>query len=579
MRRLGTFARSLSARVVVLMTLALLPLGILSLYQTKTVMDEAQVFTRASLMSETVAASHAERELFQQALGAAQGLGAMAMSAAGPLCQTAMADFVTAHPVFVFAGFIQTDGQMVCSSSDQVYDFAGTAEFEEAIRENGPVINMRHQGVVSGESVAIVIQPIYRDNDLRGLAVVSIPHRVANGTLNLVDTPEPKDLRLLTVNAKGEIVVSNDGAEDAEQLLPRDVQPEQLVGIAGSTFEATARNGERRLFAVSELLPGSVVLVGSAPYDFGDGLVSSLQTRLALAFPLLMWITGIVVAYLGMQRLVVRHVRGLRSAMRRFALGDRTVGSLTLDNPAEELAEAERAFNRMALLISEAEQRRDQDLRDKKVLLKEVHHRVKNNLQLIASIMNMQMRTATSAEARFLLEGLQRRVRGLAMLHRALYAAPDLTTVDGADLLQAVVDDATQALLAPNIELTTDLANVELYPDQAVPLSMLSAEALTNALKYATASSKGDARIKVELHVTDDASQVTLRICNTKNDKAVNEHFDSLQSSGLGRKLMRAFEAQLDTRAEVVDEEGCYTYSVTFERVDFEPEKKGERAA
>ncbi|WP_121630789.1 sensor histidine kinase [Tropicibacter alexandrii] len=564
MRRLGSYGRSLSVRLVLLLTLALLPLGLLSLYQTKKVLDEAEAMSRTSLMSKTVAASHAERELFQKALGAAEGLGALVLAASADTCRAAVTDFIAEHSNFVFAGFIEMDGRMRCSSHDEELDFAGTPDFEDAITKTGPHVVMRSDGIVSGEAVAIVIHPIMRRGVLQGLATVSIPLRVANETIR--ETQLESDLRLLTVNNEGEIVVSTDPDYRTEDLLPRDVTPEQLVGLAGSTFEALAGSGTRRLFAVSELIPGSVVLVGSAPYENSANLGGSLQGRMALAFPLVMWIAGMGVAYLGVQRLVVRHVRALRSAMRRFALGDRAVGSLALDNPPEELAEAERAFNRMALLISEAEQRRDQDLRDKKVLLKEVHHRVKNNLQLIASIMNMQMRSAQSAEARGLLSGLQQRVRGLAMLHRALYAAPDLTTVDAAELLQAVIEDVAQSLGRPDVTLETHFESVELYPDQAVPLSMLAAEALTNALKYARAP--GQARIEVHQTFAAASGQVTLRVANSCEGAAAKA--GELTSSGLGQKLMRAFEAQLNTLAAVTESDDSYVYEVSFTREEFD---------
>ena len=70
-----------------------------------------------------------------------------------------------------------------------------------------------------------------------------------------------------------------------------------------------------------------------------------------------------------------------------------------------------------------------------------MHHRVKNNLQLIASIMNMQSRLTHSNEARRILADLQRRVRGLATLHRSLYTGPETTTIDAAELIRTLLND------------------------------------------------------------------------------------------------------------------------------------------
>ena len=257
--------------------------------------------------------------------------------------------------------------------------------------------------------------------------------------------------------------------------------------------------------------------------------------------------------------------------MRRFALGERSAQSLRLDAPPGELADAERAFNRMALIISDAEARREADLRDKEVLLKEVHHRVKNNLQLIASIMNMQARNARSPETKQMLAGLQQRVRGLAMLHRTLYTTPELTTVDGADLIRTVVNDVTQALDADDLALEMSLDRVDLYPDQAVPLSMLLAEAVTNAVKHIGRAPDGRTAIDVSL-VTEDDGRVRVSVSNTKGERLPGRqppHED--EPSGLGTRLMAAFVAQLDGSAETEETDERYVYTVTLQARDFEP--------
>ena len=124
-----------------------------------------------------------------------------------------------------------------------------------------------------------------------------------------------------------------------------------------------------------------------------------------------------------------------------------------------------------------------------------MHHRVKNNLQLIASILNLQMRQAVTPEARTLMKGVQDRVMSLATIHRGLYQTSGLTDIMASELLsdlaRQVVGLGTGG--GRSVTLESNLDPVRLTPDQAVPLALLTTEALTNALKYAGAPAGGGA--------------------------------------------------------------------------------------
>nr|WP_280842514.1 sensor histidine kinase [Sagittula salina] len=240
----------------------------------------------------------------------------------------------------------------------------------------------------------------------------------------------------------------------------------------------------------------------------------------------------------------------------------------------------------MALILTEAEARQEKDLRDKEVLLKEVHHRVKNNLQLIASIMNMQARSARSAEARHMLAGLQRRVRGLAMLHRTLYTTPDLTTVDSGDLIRTVVEDVSTLSQDGSVVLDSEIASVALFPDQAVPLSMLVTEALTNAYKYVGTTEDGVRQITIRLLEVENGD-VELQV---ENSLDIENHVPDSQPNaapdaeleggdGLGNRLMTAFIRQLDGRVTHTKDERLYALHITFPRRDFSPQRRIDNAA
>ncbi|MEL6915502.1 MAG: sensor histidine kinase [Pseudomonadota bacterium] len=552
------------------MTLALLPLGLISIYQTRAVIGEAQELTNAALTSQTIAAATAERELIQEAVGAAAALAA-ALAEGVTNCDALLDDFVSAGNPYIFAGFTSADGIMRCSSTGAVVDFSDEPGLTQALALNGPTISMNTEGRVTGQSVVLISHAARRGEEAVGLVTLSVPHWIANPLLEDAGAGED-GLMLASINSEGSLISSSVPLSDAADFLPADTDLVEVFGRKGSTFSARAKDGALRVYTVSRMIEGQLALVGSWPaYTGAVASISSAQAW-ALGFPVLMWFAGVGVAYFGLQRLVVRHIRHLRSSMRRFALGDREDAFLELVDAPEELAEAERAFNRMAIIITEAENRQLKDLQDKEVLLKEVHHRVKNNLQLIASIINMQAREAKHGETRRMLANLQRRVRGLAMLHRSLYITPDETRVDSAALVEMVVADTSALAREQDIEVRANLAGAPLFPDQAVPFSMLVSEAMTNAFKHHGKGADGRAFIDISLEPAENGLH-RLTVTNSvaaEGSEALAPEDPVLSSDGLGRRLMTAFVSQLEGEESITATDERYELTVTIPLRSFE---------
>ncbi len=564
------WVRSLPAQLVGLLSLALLPLGLISVMQSEDLFEEARLLNKANLKSLTKEIALAESALIKEAFGAAQAIGSVVKFTQVERCRRIMNDFVDVHPQFLFAGYTETDGFMRCSTADAEIDLREDQRFRDAMAAPDRQISYRAAGTLFENPAVVANEPVYEGEQLLGFVSVVFPHALAT---RLIPAPDQTtDLRLVTVTIDGTLLATSVAEESASDYLPRDIAPETFVGRSDTTFEAVANNGTTRVYSIQSAVPGTVALVGSWLPGSSMGGLSSANPLLLLAFPVLMWIAGIGVAYFGVQRLVIRHIAKLRSAMRKYALGELQGGRLELDNPPEELKDTERAFNRMVLFLAQADAQQHQDLRDKEVLLKEVHHRVKNNLQLIASIMNMQSRSAQTGEARHMLAGLQRRVRGLAMLHRTLYTSPDTTTIDSREMIASLVQDLVGSLLDNRkVTVETDLLSAHLYPDQAVPLSMLLAEALTNAVKYAGIPEGEDtAWIKVTTREIEN-EQIELIMQNSRGTRLAEDIAPGNEPNGLGIRLMKAFVSQLEGRDSVEETEDVYTYRLAFTPRDFEP--------
>lgn len=574
MRAILRKTRSLRAQLTILLTLALFPLGLISLSQTWAVLRDASYIQKSNEVASMANAAAAEREKIERALGAGLALDAVVHGVDRQMCTRVMRLFISGQSEYVSAGVIEANGALECSSLGQIGDLSGDPAFQTAMLRGKPLVDVIPAGAVTGGPEMIVHTPIRVDGRLDGFVSISFPHALEQTLAEAVAGTQ--GLALIMLNSAGATLAATE-TEALADYMPATLSAQDLFGRAGETFYATTGSGSKRLFAVSTLVEDAVVLVGSWPRQTNASILLSRQVVIPLTLPVLMWLAGMVVGFYGVERLVLRHVRALNSAIRRFALGARGGEALQLAAAPEEMQDAARAFNRMTMIMTEAELRREQDLHDKEVLLREVHHRVKNNLQLIASMMNMHARTATSPETHTVLAGLQRRLRSMAMLHRSLYTSTEMTTVDGAALIRALVDETQELASArqSDLEVHTDLAAVALYPDQAVPLTMLLAELLTNAAKYVGRPADGPARLSITFR-QEGAGQLVLEVCNTLGARLTDDEDPLLGSTGVGSGLTRAFVAQLEGTLETEETAQMYRVEIRFERADFDLE---ERAA
>jgi len=247
--------------------------------------------------------------------------------------------------------------------------------------------------------------------------------------------------------------------------------------------------------------------------------------------------------------------------MLHFAL-NRTLPRVPLgEGVPYEIVTMEQSFLGMANSILQDEARQEDSLREKNMLLKEVHHRVKNNLQLISSIMNMQIRQAPTDANRKVLQRLQDRILSLATVHKSLYRDNEMSRVDAGVLLREIVSQS----LAVGLEAKAKIKVVETYdtimigPDDAAPLTLLVSEAVTNALKYIFSDGTGAKRVEVSLKMTGPEKAV-LRVVNTRGEAVVSDGL----GTGLGSRLIQAFARQLNGTVVIQENEDSYVLELAF---------------
>jgi len=554
----GDLMRGLAVRVLLFLSLALLPIGLIAVVQTREISDQARRNAELSLLAVTERISAAEERVTQEAFGAAEALGKIVgvNLRDDPNCADFLREYQKSTGVYSMVGFIDLDGGMRCSSAEDALDFSDNIHFQESLAKGTRRAIAIHRPDVSDRAVTLISVPVFDESEIIGFMVISIPF----DAYATVSEPQnlPKPLALLTFNDDGDILTSEKKLAEVMHETPKDVSLAAFSGKDPQVFRAVNDTGEERAYAVLPLVPDAVYAMSVWPADTPI-LKSALTARLSSLLPVVMWISSLIVAFWALNRLAITHIRKLGRQMRRFALNRMLPRDTLSPSVPSELVNMERAFIDMAESILRDEATLEDSLREKNILLKEVHHRVKNNLQLISSIMNMQIRQAEGDDAKIVLRRLQERILNLATVHENMYKDDNLAMVDANVLLNASVNQLLSVGLEPgrDLRITQNYERIMLEPDDAAPLTLLTSEAVTNALKYVSAPKGEQATIKVELAIVSD-NVACLLIENSAHLPP------EVHGTGLGSKLIRAFARQLNGELESAEVDGMYRVTVTF---------------
>lgn len=550
-----------------LLSVALFPIGLIAVMQTQSLASKAERNAELLLLSLTDRATASDRHALTRARGIADALTLMVpdLLEDPTRCSTFMVDLKDEESLLSFAGFIPTDGIVSCSSAgvDLVVDLSEAPFLADETPSAAVTVNM--DAPVSNTAVLIVRAPVTAADDTPlGYIALSVPH----DRLEPPDLPAVKDslLTLVTFNHLGEVLTTSTDRETARTYLPHNLVLTDLLAGQTRTLSLPDTTGTERIYTVAAIEPGLVY--GLGVWDKTRSLAAQSRGDVVTAlFPAIMWLAGLAVALIAVHRLVTRHLQVLGRQMALFTAARRLPETDVRADPPTEIRRIQRAFFRMTEALLRDEASLENAVREKSVLVKEIHHRVKNNLQLISSIINMQVREAKSDEAKSVLRRTQDRVLSMATIHRDLYQTNETGLVDVGHLVTEVVSKTID--MSPEAQdLTVDLqvGDVWLYPDQAVPMSLLASEAVVNALKHMP---PGDALAGprwLTVRLDCDAE----RNCVFTAENAAQPS-GGKRRGGMGRRLIAAFATQLGAKVVVAEEADRYRVNVAFTALEFAP--------
>ncbi len=202
-----------------------------------------------------------------------------------------------------------------------------------------------------------------------------------------------------------------------------------------------------------------------------------------------------------------------------------------------------------------AEEKIKANLREKEVLLKEIHHRVKNNLQVISSLLNLGARDIKDPQAQRVFTDSQNRIKSMAFIHEKLYRSKDLSRIDFSDYVRDLLDTllVTYAKASRHVYPVLDLCELRLELDQAIPLALIINELISNALEHAFPDER-EGRITVSLK---QMGQKKCALSIADNGVGLPDGLDILDTKSLGLQLVHMLCDQLKAKLELVNHRGA----------------------
>lgn len=496
---------------------------------------EAQYRRETMTLVALVAASRAENTL-----ATAPGLlELIATSVKGDPCDANLSGIVAALPDFSSLAAVDADGRVACASLEGAkgISVAGRPWFAE-LRDTGvgSVQSTALVGATTGKwTIASARRRSKPDGSFNGALVLGTPINTLVAQLENPNLPEGYEVSLL--DSSGQVFAST-----SWDIMDSKVMSALKPGASGF-FDVQSKSNEGRQAAIVPLAGNKFYAIVSAPPP-PPLTLENFNAFGNFALPLLAWLLALVTAWLAMDRLVLRWLDYLRRIAGLYASGKLSVQPLRAKRQAPvEINVLADTMEEMAVRIRDRTSNMEEALAARDAAMKEIHHRVKNNLQIINSLLSLQGRKLIDRAAASALDDARARINALSLIHSSLYEHNNINMVDTRTFFAELGSNLGQALGAEDlgIDMQTDIDNDAIDADLAVPLALFTAEAVINAVKYAFVDREAEG-VRGHIRITYRHAPGGAVLSVEDNGTATSSPD---QGTGIGGTLMAAFARQV----------------------------------
>lgn len=545
-RRRGTRLHGIRFRLGLAMAVALLPILVLGAFQANRAFEAQDADQRADLQLAVERTSATAKARLDSTSVLLQALRPEALEL---FCRPRLTSLVQRLEDIDGLARLSATGQPTCASDNLSeappawLSQAPSSEWFQRLRAGEDAILARAPdvaGVAPGLIVAIRLErPM---GSFNGVMLALVPLSRLQPDIN--DPALPEGSQAALTDASGRLLTATE--RDAF-LLRNGSELDGWVDRVGATqstiFEGRDTLGRNRVYAGTAVAGRDLYALLSAPSP--DLLSWARLNPLGVFFaPVLAWLLALMCVTWVSERIVVRWLVYLERVAALYAKGKFSVRPTQAVHAPAEIRNLASTLNDLADTISARNQSLNASLEEKDALMREIHHRVKNNLQIISSLLSMQQRALTDAPAKAAVGDTRQRIAALALIYRTLYQSDDLRYADARVFLTDLVGQlvAGEISRGPLVTSSVEADSLIVDPDKLAPLALWLVEAVSNAQKHAFAGRGGD--LKVRFKVDGDISVLEVE----DDGPGVSE----TERSGVGRTLMGAFAKQLRGTAEMV---------------------------
>ncbi|MFZ5668409.1 MAG: sensor histidine kinase [Pseudomonadota bacterium] len=546
-------ATTIRVRLAIAMAAALLPVLLLGAGQSLLALQREAADRQAVLQSAAQRSAALARARMEAAGVLLETLGP---GSVGMDCSRRLVDIRQRLPGY--ANLIRFDriGRVACSAGPAPADprRADRDWFVRLKAGERMVVTLTPGAAYSGEPSLFAAARTFDYQTGFGVLAAVIP--LSSLSPELKDRSLPPGAQVAIVDRHGRFLSATDAL-----AFPRQVGGWVARASARGSFLGYGldRRAVRRVYSAAPLRDDLFVIL-SAP---AAGLFSAawLDPLSGVVFPLIAFIVALVAVIVAAERGIIRWINYLQRIAAIYARGRFTVRPVQAERAPPEIRELAGTLDHMAATIVARDALLHENLDQKDSLMREIHHRVKNNLQVISSLLSMQERALADPSARLAMSDTRQRITALALIYRALYQGPDIKHVDLMPFLEELVGQLLTSDLQAggHIRAEVHADRLTIDPDKLAPLALFAVEAVTNAQKHALAARGG--RLWVEFRLR--SGEAELSIVDDGGGRPTPA--DAANAGGVGRTLMTAFARQLRGRASLEpNDQGGLTARLVF---------------